>query len=244
MASAHMRHNAHMKDATKDGRPRAGPKVRPVRPRDAASLVLYRHGPVGLEALMGRRASRSRFMPDVYVFPGGTVDTVDARAQPATPLSEEIPPLLAIGARLARGRGLAMAAVRETFEETGLILGRPGNPGASGHASWRAMGESGFAPDLAMLRYVGRAITPTVMPIRFHARFFSAPADGVEGELASTDELRDLRWVPVGDPGTLPMAGVTRFILRHAGGQIADPDAARGGCVFTYTERGRRVRYS
>ena len=192
---------------------------------------------------MGRRAAKSRFMPDVYVFPGGTVDPADARARPATPLDPDLVGLLSVGGRASRARALAMAAVRETFEETGLILGQPGDPGGGKDPSWQSMAARGLAPDLARLRYIGRAITPTVSPIRFHARFFSAPAECLEGRAEGTSELSDLRWVAPDEAGALPVAGITRFILGHAAQLFDAPEGPVSACVFTYTERGRRVRY-
>ncbi|MGI9336862.1 MAG: NUDIX hydrolase [Gammaproteobacteria bacterium] len=218
-------------------------KMRPVRPRDAASLIIFREGRSGAEILMGRRASKSRFMPDVYVFPGGTVDSTDARARPATHLDPDLTGLLAVGGRASRARALAMAAVRETFEETGLILGQPGHPGGVKDPSWQAMAAQGLAPDLARLRYVGRAITPTASPIRFHARFFRVSAEHLHGSARASSELGDPRWVAVSDLGTLPLAGITRFILRHATRQLEQPDDPQSSCVFPYTEHGRRVRY-
>ena len=240
-----------MNDGAPESREAAATKGRPVRPRDAASLIIHRktranaarNTLAGYEILMGRRASKSRFMPDVYVFPGGTVDPADARARPATPLDPGLVALLSVGGRVSRARALAMAAVRETFEETGLILGQPGDPGGGSDPSWRAMRARGFAPDLARLRYIGRAITPTVSPIRFHARFFSAPAECFEGCAQATAELGDLRWVAPEEVGQLPLAGITRFILGHAARFFDVADDCVSACVFTYTERGRRVRY-
>ena len=149
------------------------------KPRDAATLVLARGRGRDAEVLLGRREPRDRFMPDVYVFPGGRVDPSDA-TQPA---ASELRP--SVAARLARStaspgraRALAVAAVRETFEETGLVLGhRDGG---------------GIRPALAALDFVARAITPADNPIRYHARFFLADGEALEGELRSNGELLDL----------------------------------------------------
>lgn len=58
----------------------------PVTPRDAASLVLLRDGANGPEVLMGRRSLSARFMPGVYVFPGGVVETGDFQLRSSRPL--------------------------------------------------------------------------------------------------------------------------------------------------------------
>src|SRR5580704_16821717 len=97
--------------------------TRPVRPRRAASLILLRRGESGPETLLGRRSRTARFMPGVYVFPGGAVQRSDA-----------IPWLGEASAngdaRQSRLRISARAALRETFEETGFVVGRPAEPGA------------------------------------------------------------------------------------------------------------------
>src|SRR3712207_900104 len=89
---------------------------KPVRPKDAGTLILVRHDRFEPRLLMGRRAGGHAFMPSKWVFPGGRVDRSDGRAPSATELKPET------AARLGpRGRAMAMAAVRETFEEAGLI---------------------------------------------------------------------------------------------------------------------------
>ena len=184
---------------------------RPVRPRDAASLILLRDGEAGLEVLIGRRGQGARFMPGRYVFPGGRVMAEDARPWQGEAQDDATPGLLA----------LKHAALRETFEETGLVIGRKAL-----HAAVQANGpltsvetayhERGMTPAPDLLRLVGRAITPTASPIRFHARFFVADGRHAAGALVPCEELDDLHWHPVDGepPGT--MQNVTRFMLRCA----------------------------
>lgn len=141
-----------------------------VRPKPAASLIL-----IGAEGsvLMGRRPSRSRFAPDAWVFPGGRVDAGDP------------------GQGEARFRA---AAVRETFEETGLAV------------------------DPAWLDPLGRAITPSESPIRFDARFFIATADDTcrGAPLVTNGEFTDLLWLPLMDARRLPLMDVTELMLDEA----------------------------
>ncbi len=188
-------------------------KSRPVRPRDAASLILYRQGPHGLEVLMGRRLRRASFMPDHYVFPGGRIDPDDSRARPASPLDLSSTGHMKVASRPARATALAMAAVRETFEETGLLLGEKGDVGPVQNEVWREIRETGLAPALGRLAYVGRAITPTPSPIRFHARFFMANARFVTGTLGGSGELVDLHWTLTADALKLPLPDITEFLL-------------------------------
>lgn len=191
----------------------------PATPRDAASLLVYRRRGRGVEVLMGRRRREARFTPGVYVFPGGRVEPDDRRARPATELLHG-----EVGAYRspAHARALAMAAVRETAEETGLVLGVPGEVGA-GAGGWGIFRALGVAPPLHRLRYIGRAITPACSPWRYHARFFMVDARHLEGALGGDGELLDLRWV---DPEARFGAGlvdVTEAMLAELLPCLADP---------------------
>ncbi|WP_240789964.1 NUDIX hydrolase [Roseomonas sp. HF4] len=172
-----------MTDPTADnpgGADAEGHARRIVRPRDAASLILWRIGPAGPELLMGRRHARHRFMPDVMVFPGGRVDPDDHRLSAVSELQPGTRRMLERRATPGRARALGIAAARELFEETGLVLGeRRGD---------------GVAADLGALHYICRAVTPGGRPIRFNARFLAAPAAAVQGDIAGSGELEDLDW--------------------------------------------------
>lgn len=203
---------------------------KPVRPRDAASLILLRERGSRLEVLLGRRGTGARFMPGRYVFPGGRVIPEDAR-------------------RWAGERGdgataflaLKHAALRETFEETGLVVGEAARRAAKANGALTPVEEAyrarGLAPAPALLRLVGRAITPTASPIRFHARFFLADGRHAAGKLAPCEELDDLRWHPVEDEPPGPTQNVTKFMLRCA--VEAWRDAAPASPPL-YWHRGRR----
>jgi 8-oxo-dGTP pyrophosphatase MutT (NUDIX family) len=182
-----------------------------VRPRDAATLIILRNK---VEVLLGVRNAQHVFMPHRYVFPGGRVDAGDARVFCPfdLPPGEEKKLLKSVSA--ARGRALAMAAVRETFEEAGLILGHPHpGPPKSRSAHWRPFYEAGFVPALDKLHYFARAITPPGMVRRFDARFFIADAEHAHGKLQGNGELGDLRWVPLTEVQQLPLAPITELVL-------------------------------
>lgn len=153
-----------------------GQARRTPRPRDAASLIVWRIGPAGPEVLMGKRHARHRFMPDVMVFPGGRVDPDDHRQPAVSELQPVTRRMLERRATPGRARALAIAAARELQEETGLVLGE-------------ARGA-----DLAALHYICRAVTPGRRPIRFNARFLAAPAEAVHGAIAGSGELENLGW--------------------------------------------------
>ena len=215
------------------------------RPRAAASLVLLRRESGEPEFLLGRRPATMAFMADTYVFPGGGLEPDDSRIQAATSLDPAIAPYLAVANNRHRAQALAVAAIRETFEETGLLLGRPGDVGTVTAPSWLAFKQAGLAPDLAPLRYIARAITPTFCPLRFHARFFLAELTGLSYPLRESDELLDLRWVMPSQIEALPLAEVTRFVLAETLRLLSDAAAEDSRrAVFTYHRvHGRRVRY-
>ena len=76
--------------------PRPQDAHRPVRPRDAASLILHRARKGHTEVLMGRRPLSARFMPGVYVFPGGATEPTDRAVRPATDLTVDVTHLLKV----------------------------------------------------------------------------------------------------------------------------------------------------
>ncbi len=173
----------------------------PVRPRDAASLVILRRRKDVTEVLLGRRASRHRFMPNVFVFPGGRVDAADRGVSVAAELSKPVARKLHNKWSPEMSRALAVAAVRETFEETGLVIGE----------RWR----NGVTPNLAGLDYVARAITPPDNPMRFHARFFAIDAEHTSGRVRDSDELQALQWFSLADALAMPLVDVTEFVLQE-----------------------------
>jgi 8-oxo-dGTP pyrophosphatase MutT (NUDIX family) len=180
-----------------------------VRPRDAASLILLRGEGRDLELLAGRRPGHVKFMPGVYVFPGGAIDREDNRRWRVETGGEHLPPRLLRSAR---------AALRETWEEVGVLVGRAGPvPATSGLAPIEAAyAEHGVLAAIGALTYVGRAITPTPVFRRFNTRFFVADGGDVFGEPVSTDELEDVGWHPIGRRPLAPFRDVTQFMLARA----------------------------
>ena len=151
---------------------------------------------------MGRRAARHRFVPHHYVFPGGRLDAADSISAVKSRLRPEVAKRICAHCSPEMAHALAVAAARETYEETGLALGAA----------------DGF--ELDRLDYWLRAITPSSSPIRFHARFFAAEAKHFSGTLQGNGELLDLDWRPVEECLRLPIVDVTEFLLRRlAAGQ-------------------------
>src|SRR5687768_6050562 len=104
------------------GHGRAAAGAAAVKPRDAGSIIIWRQGAEGAEVLMGRRSRKAVFVPDFFVFPGGRLDPADSAVRAATPLDAEAVTRMGVRGNVALAEALALAAVRETFEETGLLL--------------------------------------------------------------------------------------------------------------------------
>lgn len=175
--------------------------TRPVHPRDAASLVILRQRAGGAEVLMGRRHSKHRFMPNAYVFPGGRLDRTDYRTRLAGGLRPEVARTLERNWPRDKSRALAVAAARETFEETGLVFG--------------TLNEGRLEPHLESFDYIARAITPPDNPIRFHARFFLTDVEAASGEARDSVELQDLKWLAIEDALAMALVDVTEFVLQE-----------------------------
>ncbi len=195
------------------------------RPRDAATLILVRRPEKGGAArvLLGQRHGGHAFMPNRYVFPGGRVDPGDHRVAAATPLRGDVRERLERAATPARARALAVAAIRETFEETGLMVAAPSAEAPAPRGPWPAFAERGLGPALGALDYLYRAVTPPGRPRRFNARFFLAGAEHARGELNGGGELLDLRWVGLDEALGLPLPNVTQLVLKLLAAHVADP---------------------
>jgi 8-oxo-dGTP pyrophosphatase MutT (NUDIX family) len=212
--------------------------VRAARPRHAATLIVLRRDGPKPRVLMGRRHGGHDFMPDKWVFPGGRIDPSDYRAPAAAELSPEVATRLATAAPPKRARALAMAAIRETFEEAGLLLAKPAETRPIA-GPWRAFLAQKALPDLSALDYIARAVTPPMSPKRFDARFFMADAERLLSleRQADCGELAEIAWVELEQALALDLPTVTDFVLREIPLRLADPHRP-----FPYLRMRRGVR--
>ncbi|MBO6538597.1 MAG: NUDIX hydrolase [Rhizobiaceae bacterium] len=218
----------------------------PKRPRDAATLILLDRQGGKVQVLLGRRSRHHAFMPGRFVFPGGRTDPADARISVAADLHpDERLKLRGTGARAsdARARAIALSAIRETYEEAGLLIGTPGefatrNPGWTGFAEHKVM------PALDRVRYVARAITPPGRVRRFDTRFLTAWKADVAVELAEggpTEELEELAWFDIADAKELEVPLITKTVLSDLEARLtSDPELTPGGPVPFYRMLHRR----
>jgi 8-oxo-dGTP pyrophosphatase MutT (NUDIX family) len=217
-----------------------------VRPKNAATLILVDRSGTVPKVLLGRRHERHKFMPGRYVFPGGRVDPADRLMPVARPLHPHAQAQLMKRlprASAARAQAFALAAVRETYEETGLLLGRHGVDAGRVPASWKAFAEARILPDLAEMRFIGRAITPPGRARRFDARFFTidagAIAHRIEGVTGPDAELTELVWMSLAEAKQLDMPAVTGVMLEELDARIADGFGHNLPVPFYSMPRGR-----
>jgi 8-oxo-dGTP pyrophosphatase MutT (NUDIX family) len=200
-----------------------------LRPKDAATLIVIDRSGKVPKVLLGKRHHGHKFMPGKYVFPGGGLEPADQRMPVARPLDRDMEErLMRLVKRPSPGkaRALALAAIRETFEETGLLIGarRDAMPAApEGH--WAAFAQAGVLPDLGAIHFVARAVTPPRRPRRFDARFFTADANAIahriDGIIGPDAELVDLVWMPIEEARALDMPHITGVVLQELEMRIA-----------------------
>lgn len=213
------------------------------RPKDAATLILVRRDSASPRVLMGKRAGGSAFMPDKYVFPGGRVDPHDSKAIAWDELRPEVDAKLRMQSRRLP-RSLALTAIRETFEETGLIVGRSAEMPDACPLGWEDFHRLDVVPDLSPLVFIGRAVTPPYRPRRFDARFFMAEAEqALIDERPPVDgaELSDLQWVTLADAMKLDLPSVTRFMLGEIAERLTRPQDEHRPPFLRWTRGGHQT---
>ena len=217
----------------------------PIRPRDAASIILIRPGGTVPhkdypQVLIGRRRADLRFMPGVYAFPGGAIDQCDL--QPSG-FPETLPALpMGLDRRTKSRQGVfSRGVLRELYEETTLLLGSPlagPSPSSCKSFPWNAYQQAALKPAFQSILVVARAITPTTSPRRFHNRFLLADGSLIHGTPKVTGELEDLDWVDLRDAVQLPMAEVGTMALEEAYGHWLFP-GSRPAARFLWPNKRR-----
>jgi 8-oxo-dGTP pyrophosphatase MutT (NUDIX family) len=216
------------------------------RPKDAATLILVDRSAATPKVLVGKRHDNVVFMPGKFVFPGGRVDKADNRVPVAAPIPGDLESNLLKGSPKitpSRARSLAIAAIREACEETGLCLGRkregktpkldgpklddprPNDPRRDDprrddprlHGPWQPFSDAGLLPDPSGLFLIARAITPPGRIKRFDTRFFTADASAIthriEGVVHPDAELVELVWVELGSQPLADLHPMTKNVL-------------------------------
>lgn len=188
-----------------------------VRPRNASTMILIDGSGDDARVLMGRRNKKLKFMPGAFVFPGGSVDRHDGSVKASDELSKITQKRLLSAMRgkpTPRGaRALAIAAIREVAEESGLLIGKREGFN-SAHEGWQDFVDQGVCPSLAGLRLFARAITPPGLSRRFDTWFFLARSKEIgfspPAGFQPDGELEDLQWIKPQEA----IVGETREITR------------------------------
>ena len=237
-----------------EAEPKGGPHPA-MTPKDASTLILIDRTGDEPRVLMGRRHHGHRFMPGKFVFPGGRIETGDRFVNAAGTLDPVVEEKLMKSVQRAtpsRARALALACIRETFEETGIALGSPdmGAPPLpcppSWGEDWARFAACGLYPSLEGLQFVARAITPPGRPKRFDTRFFAADASAIghrmEGVVGPDTELVELVWIPLSEAETLNLPTITRVVLRELHLRTEAGFMPFLPVPFFHEKNGRRVR--
>lgn len=235
-----------------EARERKWPNVRPV---DAATLIILDRQSPTPRVLMGKRHANLKFMPNMFVFPGGRSEGSDSGVPVAGELAMPVVDALqkrVVRPSIARARRLALTAIRETFEETGLVIGHKAVTKGSVTASnltntpWADFAATGFLPDLSPLTFLARAITPPKRPKRFDTRFFvvehNAIAHRIEGIITPESELTELVWLTLEETAAQPLPAITRVILADLQAAILAGGPAHHQPVPFYYEQRRQFQ--
>ncbi len=219
-----------------------------LRPKDAATLIVLRRDADATRVLMGRRSEGHAFMPGAMVFPGGRVDRADWRAPTADALQPMVQEKLLANMGNAdprRARAIALAAIRETYEETGVLIGRKVDTVPRSRApGWRPFLEAGVVPTLSPLRLIARAITPPGRTRRFDARFFAVFDEAIAGEVdVPDDELQEPAWLSFAEARSSNLMRITQAVLNRLEARLEqDPDLAGDAPIpFYFARRGKFV---
>lgn len=195
-------------------------KARALRPRDAATMIIVDRESGVPRVLMGQRRLDLVFMPGKYVFPGGRVDTADRNIESVDELRPFETAKLLLDMKgtpsAARARALGLAAIRETFEEAGLLIASRSDAVCPTHEapSWNGFFSCGFRPKLSALTLFARAITPPGRPRRYDTRFFCVSAEEIGHTVDTRDgELLGLHWLTMEEARSLDLPSITRVIL-------------------------------
>lgn len=190
-----------------------------VRALPAATLILLDRSGPSPKVLLGRRNPNDRFMPGKFVFPGGRVDDGDRKMRAGSALEPAVEQKLRLASSKTLARPLALAGIRETYEETGLVIGQPGCLDCDAPQGWGEFTAHGQLPALSHIHFVARAITPPRLPRRYDTIFLAADAQTIshraEGAVGPDKELVELVWTPITQTRDLELPMITRVVLQE-----------------------------
>ena len=196
--------------------------------KHAASTILIRNRKTSPSVLMGQRGKNAAFMPQKFVFPGGAVEETDFQINSVKPLNVTCKARMAYKCNGGLVLALTNAAIRELFEETGIILGTKGKWTGNKPYEWKKFADLGLVPDGSKFQFVFRAITPPGRPRRFDARFFYLDADLISKDVdlddfsRASDELSHLQWIPIQDVRRFDLPFITEVVFAEVISNLND----------------------
>lgn len=213
-------------------------------PKHAATIILIRQDGAEPRVLMGQRGKAASFMPSKFVFPGGGLDASDvALEREFAAHADDLKALSAHSDAAVSPASLALAAVRELWEETGLAFGRQDARAVnltSDDESWVTFFAEGLIPATDVLRFIFRAITPPTRSKRFDARFFLADASDLSGDIEdlsrASGELSHLSWLTLPDARALDLPFITEVVLAEVEARLRQPDTSRPTPFFHHDD--------
>ena len=168
----------------------------PAPARPASTVLLLRDGAQGLEVFMVVRHHQIDFASGALVFPGGRVEPADAVLAGGDP-----------------ALAFHVAAIRETWEECGVLLGCPGTPAAAEGEFAAMLAARGLVPDLSALAPFAHWITPVAVPKRFDTHFFLAAAPSDQDAVHDGGEAVDSVWIRPADALAAAEAGTRKVVF-------------------------------
>jgi 8-oxo-dGTP pyrophosphatase MutT (NUDIX family) len=217
-----------------------------VKPRDAATLILIDSSGKMPRVLLGKRHHGHKFMPGKYVFPGGRLDAADRAIKPADELREACTRRLGqhvVKWNESRGRALALTSIRETAEETGLLIGKTDEAGvASKSEAWTPFVTKKIRPSLSALTFVARAITPPKRPRRFDTRFFLADRQSIGAEIGGIvgpeTELVSLDWLTFEEALEVELPNITKVVIKDIAERLKTGEVSRPAPFYYFRNGG------
>jgi len=216
--------------------------TRAPKPRIASTIVLYTGSRDNPKILLGKRSSRNDFMPSVYVFPGGRVDRADSYAPFHGDLSARTERILETVYSPRKARACVLAAIRETWEETGLMTGSAKAWTRNmNNESWDAFRKAEIMPDLSPIEVFGRAITPPHRHKRYDTWFLIQKFDGDTTSVSDSGELSNVGWYTFDEMKSLEMQRATTMMLAVLKNYLASPKP-EPTIFFSHMNRGTYVQ--
>ncbi len=218
--------------------------------RDAATVVIRRIISGKPHVLMGQRGKNAVFMPNKFVFPGGSIDEQDEYVQLAKNIQPDLKKFLSYKAYTARPNAILSGAIREVWEEVGLrIIGKSPNSVTklNNPTQWDSFLSIGYLPDPNGLEFFFRAITPPGRPRRFDARFFICNSDEIHGDLddfsSASSELSHIQWIDLKTVKELELPFITEIVLAEVAAREKRGRNPAGIPFFDYSKKFSQISF-